>query len=67
VALRERESDESRATDAGCLRGGFSVVKAPGRIPFWTSRQLTGAAIGNPGRARGDQAPMAVVPRPFRK
>jgi hypothetical protein len=51
--------------DAGYLRGSFSIVKASGRIPFSTWRQLTGAATGNPARARGDQAPMAVVPRPF--
>jgi hypothetical protein len=49
----------------GYLRRGLSIVKAFGRMPFSTWRQPTGAAIGNPGRARGDQAPMAVVPRPF--
>ena len=30
-------------------------------------KQLTGAAIGRPGRARGEYAPTAVVPRPFRR
>jgi hypothetical protein len=60
--LRRRET-----TCAGYLRGGFSIVKASGRIPFSTWRQLTGAAIGTPGRARGDHVPMAVVPRPFRR
>ena len=51
----------------GYLGGGLSIVKAFGRIPFSTFRQLTGAAIGNPARARGDQEPIAVVPRPFRR
>ena len=63
----ERGLEESRLPDAGYLGGGFSIVKASGRIPFSTLRQLTGAAIGDPARARGDQAPMAVVPRPFRR
>jgi hypothetical protein len=30
-------------------------------------RQTTGAAIGKPGRARGEYVPTAVVPRPFRR
>jgi len=49
---------------AGYLRGGFSIVKASGRIPFSIWCQLTGAAIGNPACDRGAQAPIAVVPRP---
>jgi hypothetical protein len=46
------------------LRGGFFIVKSSEQIPCSTWRQLTRAATGNP--ARGDQAPMAVVPRPLR-
>ena len=30
-------------------------------------QQVTGRAIGNPRRARGDQVPMAVEPRPLRR
>ena len=46
VSSSERGSDKSRPPDAGYLRGSFSIVKASGRIPFSTWRQLTGAAIG---------------------
>jgi hypothetical protein len=49
------------------FRNGLLIVNASGRIPFSTSFQVTGAAIGKPGRARGEYAPTAVVPRPLRK
>jgi hypothetical protein len=49
------------------FRNGLLIVKASGRIPFSTSFQVTGAAIGKPGRTRGEYAPTAVVPRPLRK
>jgi hypothetical protein len=49
------------------LRGGFSIVQGSGQIPLSTSRQVIGAATRNPARARGDQAPIAVLPRPFLK
>ena len=47
--------------------GRFIIVKESGRMPRSTSCQVMGAAIGKPGRARGDQVPMAVVPRPLRR
>ena len=34
--------------------GGFCIVKASGRMPRSSSRQLTGATIGKPGSARGE-------------
>jgi hypothetical protein len=58
---------ERQETGYGYLRVGLFMVKASGRIPFSTWRQLTGAAIGKPARARGDEALMVVVPRPFRR
>src|SRR4051794_143990 len=35
-------------------RNGLSMVKASGRIPASTRAQVIGAAIGNPGRTRGE-------------
>lgn len=49
------------------FRNGLLILNASGRIPFSTSFQVTGTAIGKPGRARGEYAPTAVVPRPLRK
>jgi hypothetical protein len=48
-------------------RSGDAIVKAVGSIPCSTCFQVTGRAIGNPGRARGDQVSMAVEPRPLRR
>lgn len=35
-------------------RNGLSMVKASGAIPLSMRFQVTGAAIGNPSRARGE-------------
>jgi cytochrome c556 len=35
-------------------RGGFVIENASGAMPFSTSFQVTGSAIGNPSRARGE-------------
>ena len=49
------------------LPPGFFIVKAFRTNPVLDLAPAHGAAIGHPARARGDQAPMAVVPRPFLK
>jgi hypothetical protein len=46
---------------------GRAIVNASECTPFSTCHHVTGAAIGNPGRARGEYAPTAVVPRPLRR
>jgi hypothetical protein len=47
---------------ADCL-----IENASSLMPRSTKRHVTEAAIGKPGRARGEYVPMAVVPRPLRK
>src|SRR5215204_510711 len=66
--LRDFDRFELLSRRAGArFTGGCTRVKASARIPLCRSAQLTGAAIGNPGRARGEKAPTAVVPRPLRR
>ena len=47
--------------------GSHCIVNASARSPCSISDQLAGTAIGLPGLARGDHAPIAVVPRPLRR
>jgi hypothetical protein len=42
--------------------GSFLMVKASGAMPRCTCSHSTGAAIGKPGRARGEKAAIAVAP-----
>jgi hypothetical protein len=46
---------------------GLAIVNASALIPRSIRAHVTGAAIGNPSRARGEYVPIAVVPRPLRK
>src|SRR5215218_8571985 len=46
--------------------GGCFIVKASGRMPRSIRRHVVGAAIGKFSRARGENVPIAVVPRPLR-
>ena len=48
-------------------RNGLVMVKASGFTPASSRDQVMGAAMGNPSRARGEYAPIAVVPRPLRR
>lgn len=43
-----------RAHLLGLARNGLSMVKASGAIPLSMRFQVTGAAIANPSRARGE-------------
>jgi hypothetical protein len=52
---------------SGWARKGRDRLNASGCSPFSICFHVTGAAIGKPGRARGEYVPTAVVPRPLRK
>ena len=57
----------TRAMRTELLDHGRAIEYASGRIPSLSSSQVVGAAIGKPRRARGENVPTAVVPRPLRK
>ena len=42
----------------GAAGGGRAIVNASGRMPRSTCVHVTGAATGNPSRARGEYAPI---------
>lgn len=55
------------ATFRTAALNGWSIVKASGWIPRSICVHVTGWAIGKPGRARGENVPTAVLPRPLRR
>ena len=50
-----------------CCSLHLSIVNASGPIPFSISRHVTLMATGNPGRARGENVPIAAMLGTFRR
>jgi hypothetical protein len=59
-----RRARSSRKAQQGSAVG-YSMWNASDLMPRSSCLQVTGAALGKPGRARGEYVPIAVVLRPF--
>lgn len=67
VPVRRLYNPAIQAAFLATALNGWSIVKASGRIRCSIWLQVTGWAIGKPGRALGEKAPTAVLPRPLRR